>query len=111
VESKTTKCKLNAGKRLRSNGKILKGNSATTPAQRQQQKQLDAGNNASAMWIRTPAQCRLNAIAALARPSKAITVGRLRVQQQGHGRQRSARQRHLTNNRSQLRHDWADASL
>jgi hypothetical protein len=52
------KCKRNAGKRLRSTSRTLKGNSATMPAQRQQQEQLDAGNNASAMWARTPAQCQ-----------------------------------------------------
>ena len=46
-------------------------NSATTLAQCQQQGQLDAGNDASAMQAKTPAQCQKNAIAALARPSKA----------------------------------------
>jgi hypothetical protein len=40
-------------------------------AQRWQQGQLDAGNDASAMRAKTPAQCQKNAIAALARPSKA----------------------------------------
>ncbi len=48
-----------------------KANSATTLAQCQQQGQLDAGNDASAMQARTPAQRQKNAIAASARPSKA----------------------------------------
>jgi hypothetical protein len=52
------KCKHNAGKCLRSTGRTLKGNSATTPVQCQQQEQLDAGNNASSMQARTPAQCQ-----------------------------------------------------
>jgi hypothetical protein len=50
------KCKRNAGKCLRGTGRTLKGNSATTTAQCQQQEQLDAGNNASAMQARTLAQ-------------------------------------------------------
>jgi hypothetical protein len=49
----------------------LKANSATMLAQHWQQGQLDAGNNASAMWARTPAQRQKTAIPALARPSKA----------------------------------------
>jgi hypothetical protein len=86
--------------------------SATTPVQRRQQGQLEAGNNASAMRARTPAQRQKNAIAASARLLKAkIAVGRCRVQQQGHGGQRWAWQQCLTNNRLWLRHDWADASL
>jgi hypothetical protein len=46
---------------------LLKANSATTPVQRRQQGQLDAGNDASAMQARTPAQRKKNAIAASAR--------------------------------------------
>jgi hypothetical protein len=89
-----------------------KANSATTPVQRQQQGQLDTGNDASAMRASTPAQCQKNAIAALARPSKAeIAAGRRRVQQWGHGKWHWAQQRRLTNNGLQLRHDWADASV
>ncbi len=49
----------------------LKANLATTPAQCRQQGELDAGNDASAMWARTLAQRQKNAIAALARPLKA----------------------------------------
>jgi hypothetical protein len=49
----------------------LKANSATTPAQCRQQRQLDAGNDASAMQARMPAPRQKNAIAALARPLKA----------------------------------------
>jgi hypothetical protein len=45
----------------------LKANLATTPAQRWQQGQLDAGNDASAMQVRMPAPRQKNAIAALAR--------------------------------------------
>jgi hypothetical protein len=90
----------------------LKANSATKPAQRQQQGQLDAGNDASVMQGRTPAQRWKNAIAASARPLKAkFAVSRLQVQQQGHGRRRWAQQQCLTNNGSKLHHDWADASL
>jgi hypothetical protein len=48
-----------------------KANSATTPVQRRQQGQLDAGNDTRAMQARTPAQRQKNAIAALARQSKA----------------------------------------
>ncbi len=48
-----------------------KANLTTMPAQHQQQGQLDAGNDASAMRARTPAQCQKNTIAALARPLKA----------------------------------------
>jgi hypothetical protein len=51
-----------------------KANSATMLAQRQQQGQLDAGNDAGAMRARTPAQNQKNAIAALARPSNAKSL-------------------------------------
>jgi hypothetical protein len=54
--------------------KPLKANLATTPAQCRQQGQLDAGNDASAMQARTPAQRQKNAISALARPSKAKSL-------------------------------------
>ncbi len=52
----------------------LKANSATTPAQCRQRGQLDAGNDASAMRARIPAQCQKKAIAASARPSKAKSL-------------------------------------
>jgi hypothetical protein len=44
---------------------------ATTPAQRWQQGQLNAGNDASTIWARMPALHQKNAIAASARPLKA----------------------------------------
>jgi hypothetical protein len=49
------KRKRNAGKRLRGTRRTSKANLATMPAQRQQQGQLDAGNDSSAMRARTPA--------------------------------------------------------
>ncbi len=52
----------------------LKANSATRLAQHWQQGQLDAGNDASAMLAKTPAQRQKNAIAALARPLKAESL-------------------------------------
>jgi hypothetical protein len=52
----------------------LKANSAIMLVQHWQQGQLDAGNDASAMRARTPAQRHKNAIAALARPSKAKSL-------------------------------------
>ncbi len=51
-----------------------KANLATTPAQHWQQGQLNAGNDASAIRARTPSQRQKNAIAALARPSKAKSL-------------------------------------
>jgi hypothetical protein len=69
-------CRQNASATLANTSAVparpLKANSATMPAQRRQQGQLDAGNDASAMRARTPVQPRKkNAIAALARPLKA----------------------------------------
>jgi hypothetical protein len=39
---------------------LSKANLATTPAQHRQQEQLNAGNDASAMQVRTPAQRQKN---------------------------------------------------
>jgi hypothetical protein len=50
---------------------LSKANLATTPVQCRQQGQLDAGDDASAMRARTPAQRKKNAIAASAGLSKA----------------------------------------
>jgi hypothetical protein len=50
---------------------LLKANLATTQAQHWQQGQPYAGNDTSAMRVRTPAQRQKNAITALARPLKA----------------------------------------
>jgi hypothetical protein len=63
----------NAGKRQRCTGQTFEG-SATTLAQCRQQGQLDAANDTSAMRARTPVQRQKNAIAALARPSKAKSL-------------------------------------
>jgi hypothetical protein len=52
----------------------LKANSATMPAQQRQQGQIDSGNDASGTRARTSEQTKKNAIAALARPSKAKSL-------------------------------------